>query len=53
MIVINFECWDKVFTSQNYLNEINYNFSKKALGTAINQVERKNLVPYENLRTMI
>lgn len=53
MIVINFECWDKVFTSQNYLNEINYNFSKRALGKVINQAETKNSKYYENLRTVI
>lgn len=46
MIVINFECREEVFTSQNYLNKINYNFSKRALGKAINQVETKNLEPY-------
>lgn len=25
MIVITFDCWDEVFTGQNYFNEINYN----------------------------
>lgn len=29
--------------SQNYSNEINYSFTKRALGKAINQVETKNL----------
>lgn len=39
--------------SQNYLSEINYNFSKRALGKDINQAETKNSKHDENLRTVI
>lgn len=43
----------KCFTSQKYLNEINYDFSKRALGKDINQAETKNSKYYESLRTVI